>query len=324
VPRLSARLTFALLSAWCAGARAEADAVSITWQAEGAPPCTKPAAAEADVLRLAGAAAAPAKFRVRCETLSDSRQRCVVRLAEQDAQTERVLASCDEAREAVLLIMAMALTPSESASVESASLGATAGAPSPSSSSSSSRRPERQDRSRPQTARWLLSLAALADYRTLPRVSFGPALGVSFAATLWRLGLVARYLPPGPVADLPPGVEAEIEWFAGALSPSLVWRLGAWGVGPRAELELGMLRGRAHGVEESAPATALWVAASAGAELEVWLHRRVGLTLLALAGLPLQRPRFGFADDAPFYTAAPGFVRGTLGVTFRIDAATKE
>jgi hypothetical protein len=304
VPRLPAPLWFALLSAVCAGARAEAQAVSIDWQAEGARACTKPATAEAEVARLAGTSSVPTQFWVRCQALDDDRQRCVVRIAARNAQTERELASCEEAREAAILIMAMAMA------------GA---APPPADERAHAPKPPPRSVGQRDT-RWLLALAALVDHRTLPRVGFGPALGVSFALHGLRLGLAARYLPPCPVPDLPPGVEAQIDWFAGALSPAWLWRFGPVGVGPRAELELGALRGRARGVEAGDPTLAFWIAASAGAELEVWLHARLAVQLLALAGVPLSRPRFGFEDDAPFYTAPSYFVRGTLGLMVRIDA----
>jgi hypothetical protein len=303
VPRLPAGLWFALLSGCCADARAQAQAVSIDWQATGARACTKPATAEAEVAKLAGASAVPTKFWVHCQALDGDRQRCTVRVDAGDAQTERELASCEEAREAAILIMAMAM----------------AGAPPP-AAEHRAQTPEPPPRSvRHRDTRWLLALAALADHRTLPRVGFGPALEASFALRHWRLGVAARYLAPSQVPDLPSGVEAEIDWFAGALSPAWLRRFGPVEVGPRAELELGALRGRARGVEAGEPTLAFWIAAAAGAELEVWLHARLALQLVALAGVPLQRPRFGFEDDAPFYTAPSYFVRGTLGLMVRID-----
>lgn len=313
VPRLRAHPRLGLLTSCCVAlgaltavdAHAEAGPVTIAWQTEGEPACSKPAEAESEVVRLAGAPAASAHFDVRCQALSEGRQRCAVRVAESSAQSERVLASCAEARETALLIMAMALTPAP---------------PSPTPTTPEPTPAPADDTQQPHASRWLLSLAALADYGTLPGANFGPSLGVSFAWRLWHFGLAARYLPPRGVSELPPDVEAEVSWFAGALGAAWVWRAGAWGLGPRLELELGLQHGRARGVEQADPANAIWAAGSAGGVLELWLHARIGLELAALVGAPVRRPRFGFADDAPFYTATPYFVRGTLGVTFRLDA----
>jgi hypothetical protein len=302
VPRLPARLLLALLTSVSTTARARAD-VAIAWLAEGDAACTKPPGAESQVARLARAPLQRA-FEVRCAALLDGAQRCVLRVQGQEARSERVLASCDEAREAMILLMAMAEAP--------ASLAApTAHAP---------EADEAPSAAAGKGARWLLSTAALIDTRSLPGIAAGPALSVSFAAGLWRLGLGARYLAPRSVSGLPPGVGADIDLFAGSVSPALIWRRGAWGIGPRAELELGVLRGRARGVEERAPANALWLAATGGVALELWVHARIGLELAALVGAPLRRPRFGFLDEAPFFTAASYLARGTLGLIFRIDA----
>jgi hypothetical protein len=164
-----------------------------------------------------------------------------------------------------------------------------------------------------------LSAAVLVDHPTLPRTAFGVALGVGFTRRLLRLGLTGRYLPAQAVADLPRGVEAHIDWFTGALSAAAVWRFGILGVGPRVELELGALRGRARGVEESHPVSAFWIASSAGVELELWFHARVAAQFVAAVGTPFTRPRFAFADETAFHTVAPYFVRGALGLSIRID-----
>ncbi|HEX6244065.1 MAG TPA: hypothetical protein VFZ61_24285 [Polyangiales bacterium] len=300
-----------LLTLCCVGlassatrARAQTDALAIAWRAEGEPPCTKPEQAEQEVLRLAQPPLAPAQFEVRCRSEGErGAQRCAVRVVGRSGESERVLASCAEARETMLLIMAMALTPAPP--VAGAPVAAPADEPVPRESA---------------RGRWLLSLAALADYGTLPGANLGPSLALNFALRGWRLGIAARYLPPRAAADLPEGVEAEVSWFAAALTPAWVWRVGAWGIGPRIELELGLERGRARGVEQASPANAIWAAGAAGALLEVWLHPRIALELVALVGAPARRPRFGFAGDAPFYTATAYFVRGTLGLTFRLDA----
>jgi hypothetical protein len=302
VSRLVACLVVALWSGWSAGhAWAEPQALSIVWQAEGATPCTKPLDAEAEVLRLAGASSGAAtSFVVRSVALPDGRYATEVSVAGSQATSTRVLASCAEAREASLLLMAMALQPA------AASMAPSEDAPADPPAAHAA-------------ARWNLSAAALVDHNTLSRTGFGFALGVSYALDLLRFGLTGRYLPARSVTDLPPDVEADLDWLGAALSGAAIWRFAALGVGPRLELELGALRGRAQGVEESAPASAFWIATSAGVELEYWFHERVGAQLVATLGVPLQRPQFAFADEAPFHTVAAYFVRGAIGLTFRLD-----
>ncbi len=302
-----------VLAVWLAATQVRAQAapaIEVAWKAKGVGErCTKPAGVEAEVSALAGSAAAQesAHFAVEVEALPEGRQRLSVARAGTGTR-DRELASCAEAREAAVLIMATALGAEASAAqapsepVEAQETGASISA------------------EMGVAPRFTLTLSALLDVFTLPGVGAGPALSAGYAHGLLRAGISARYLPAREVPGVPGGATIRIDSFAGSVHAGALFRFASTAFGPRAELELGNLRGRASGVMDKVTGNTFYAALFAGAELELWLHSRIGLSLLVLAGPALRRPRFALEDNIGRYTTRALVLRAGLGITVRIDS----
>jgi hypothetical protein len=301
-----------VLVVWLAATQVRAQAaptLEVAWNAKGiGEPCSKPEGVEAEVLALAGSSAAQesALFSIEIEALPEGRQ--LLRVTRDSAGARsRELATCAEAREAAVLIMATALgaepsvqeapaapaEPQETGGSIAAELGV--------------------------APRFTLTLSTLLDVYTLPGVGAGPALSAGYAHGLLRTGVSARYLPARAAPDVPGGAAMRIDSFAGSVHLGALFRFASTAFGPRAELELGNLRGRASGVEEKVTRSTFYAALLAGAELELWLHSRIGLSLLVLVGPALRRPRFALEDNAATYTSKSLVLRAGLGITVRID-----
>jgi hypothetical protein len=269
---------------------------------------------EAAVLDLAGSERPrqTQHFQVEVTALSDGRYRLRVSRAGTEGARARELATCAEAREAAILIMATALgTEQQDANALAADASAQPVAePKPANTTVAARG---------VPPRFTLTLAALLDYGTLPGVGVGPSLDVSYAHGLLRAGVAAHYLPARSAPVVPDPASIRIDSFAFSLHGGALFRFAQSAFGPRAELELGALRGRPKGVDEAVTESAFWLTLLGGGELEQWFHSRVGMQLFVLVGPALRRPRFALADGAAVYTTAPLVLRAGLGVTVRID-----
>ena len=305
------------LSAWRTCAQ-EAPAIAIAWivesseaESDAAESCEKPANMDAEVLQLAPRipSGAAARFEVRLQALSEGRYLLRVSSAAAPVARARELGSCQEAREAAALIVAMALGLEAS----------------PSSSVAAASEPEAAKAQHSRIAelgvptRVTFTILALLDLGTLPGVGVGPALDLGLASGLLRLGLSAHYLPARTAPGVPAGAKIRLDSYALTLHGAALFRFGRTAFGPRAELELGALRGVPRGLEDGKTLTAWRTALLGGLELELWLHPRIGLQLTVQAGSPLGRPRFALADNAAEYTTSALIVRAALGMTVWID-----
>jgi hypothetical protein len=305
-----------------AASRASAEAqpaLEVAWTGgEGEAGCARPERLEEQVRELAagtalGFARAPAQFQVQVESVGQGRYRLSVSRTGAGDAGSRELASCSEAREAAIVIMATALGDEADDSAPAPGAPPAAGA----------------DENAPPSAdivaemgvspRFTLTLAALLDYGTLPGIGVGPMLDVGYANGLLRAGVSARYLPAREAPDVPAGASMHIDSYGFGVHGAALFRFATTAFGPRAELELGALRGRARGVEDAVTRRTFWCSLLLGAELEAWFHSRVGAQLFVLAGPALSRPRFALEDSAAVYTTGRLVLRGGLGVTVRID-----
>lgn len=305
------------LAAWRTHAQ-EAPSIAIAWSVDSgaestsdvAAACEKPANMDAEVLRLASSipSRAAARFEVRLQALSGGRYLLRVSSSDAPVARSRELGSCQEAREAAALIVAMALGLEESQ---------------PSAVASGSEREAQGEHSISAEmgvpTRITLTILALLDLGTLPGIGVGPAFDLGVASGLLRLGLAAHYLPPRDAPGIPATAKIRLSSYALRLHGAALFRFGRTAFGPRAELELGALRGMARGVEDAVTRTAWRAALLGGLALELWLHPRVGLQLAVLAGSPLGRPRFALEDNAARYTTSALIVRAALGMTVWID-----
>jgi len=168
----------------------------------------------------------------------------------------------------------------------------------------------------PAGCRWgrpALALSALGDLGALP----GPAGGGELAFGLSRCALgasaaVRGLAPRTGEAELDAGAGGDLWLIAAGAALGLHADLGAVSLGARAGLEAGAMSGRGVGINHPDSGRALWLAASAGAQLVVPLGARLG----ALVGLdlvvPLRRPRFVIDDLGSVHRASP--VTGRLAV----------
>jgi len=291
--------------------------VQLRWPSDAA--CPPPAAAEAEIARLLGkryAELPPTTFRVELRTLGDGYE-LALHFSDADLdEAQRVsLHTCAEVHEAAVLLAAMSLGPTAPPAPE----------PQPPEPEPE---PEPARKTYPLVLR--LDLAAVLDTSSLPGVSAGPALGVSLTYGPWLAAIGGRFLAPRDAShNLPEGVRAPIDLFAGALTLGYRAALRRLQIGPLAELELGYLRGRSEGTEEAVAAGALWAALWAGVALSSrWDElvsspspsalSRLELSLSCLLGAPLSRPRFSLADEAHFYTTAAVGFRAFVAVSIAL------
>lgn len=276
--------------------------VSISW--DGPPSCPRPPTLEADVARRLGADApaveeADIEVRVREQ---DGGYELSMRVAREgpNASREVQLADCAEVRRAAVLLITTALSPErEESAANSPQAAAEPDLP---------------------AAAWSLRAGALGDLRALPKPTLGPLLGIGYGPRSLRLWAEARYLARARSDRA--AVSVDIDLFAGALGAAYVWRAGPLAFGPVIEAEFGAQRVRSVGLG-SAPGArwADWECLLFGGLLDLETRARFGVSLVALAGVPLRRAEFEL--DRPTSTGSnlayeTRAITGRLQLVFRL------
>ena len=245
---------------------------------------------ERELQRLLGDTPPSAQAEVDVSTLPDGRYHLALQLmaAEQPATRELSLASCADVRHAAALLIATAL---QDARADSQPIAAGIGLE--------------------------LRLGLAFDALGLPAVSGGPELGVGLRAGGLRLGLEGRYLLAREARDDDSQLRADVDLLAGSLAAAYVFALGPLAVGPGLAIELGRLGARARG-EQARDLGTLWASALVGARVELPLTRTFGLILAAQLSVPLRRPTFSLAGEAPFYETRAVGLRALIALNVQL------
>jgi hypothetical protein len=165
---------------------------------------------------------------------------------------------------------------------------------------------------------WSLRLQAILDLASVPAITGGPGVGIGYAlpghARVW---VDARYLFARETEVLGTA-RADVDLFALALGGTWLWQRGGWSGGPLAELEAGVVRGKA--TENAAGGgTAPWLSAWLGASA-IYSRERLGVSLSAALGVPFIRPEFSVAGSEEFYRTRPVSGRATLALSVALGA----
>lgn len=214
------------------------------------------------------------------------------------SERDLTVPTCAQAQHAAALLIAAALDLDEETSGES---------------------PYQESSPKGET-RTLLRAGAIADVGSLPAGTAGPALGVFFSGPSLRGWVDARYLIPRRARDTDSGLVADIDLFSGAIGLARLWKVGPLAVGPCVELEVGALRARAAGEQDSRTRATLWLGSSVG--LMVSHPRSVrelaDLGMSALVSVPWLRQPFALGDEAPFYSTSRFAFRAAIWLAFDV------
>ena len=315
--------------------------VRIAWRDDSA--CPRPQGLEADVARLLGARSEKmSEMEVRIQVARSGRGPFALTFVVDDltrrAERRVQLASCEEVREAAVLLIATAIDPAAAlrpapappsppeqppppaASARPPQAAATDAPPPPRAPASAPTGP-RLRRGRFAAARWSLLVGALADLQALPGPSGGPSLGASLVGRSTIVWTQARYLFPRDV-DAEGDPRSKLDLFAAGVGASYGVTLGPARLGPAAELEFGLLRTQNRGERRADNAATRWGNALLGALIALWPRERVGLELGLFAGLPIWRPELLLRDGTPRHTTDAWSLRATL--TLRVSLGSKD
>jgi hypothetical protein len=241
----------------------------------------------------------PTEFEIDIDRAGDGYE---LELEVDGREREVELASCQEAQDAAVLLIATAIDPDAILRVEKPP------PPPP--------EPAKPPRQKPPPYRWSLLLGGLFDLQSLPGPIAAPNLGALWQGACWRSWLALRYLPARKARGV--DVDAQVDLFASALGGAHVWELGPIKLGPAAELELGALRardvrGRVSAQNDAGP----WGSALFGALAAYGATKRIGVELGLYVGVPLWRPELSVRNASSFYTTAPVTMR--LALTARVS-----
>jgi hypothetical protein len=278
-------------------------------------------------------------------TAEGTRFRARVALGEAGADGERVLeaASCREAADAALLIVAMAIDPRiggapeappddepEVPTVEPQTQAAAIPEPAPSVVEDTQRdRPvgtiapaSSTPPSRPRAARRLSALLRASGgvgFASGPGASGVVAIGAAIAGARFRVELDADVWTPRSRRD--PGDPSRGVAVIG-------WSIGARGCGSplarKLELPLcaglrgGALRGRGVGEVAATHGTSPWILATAGVGVWGWIRPRFALALDVEGMVALTRPAFSLSPGDFTWRAPAGGVRAIFGPVVRL------
>lgn len=315
--------------------------IRIAWGEDSA--CPRPEALEADVARLLGSRSEKmSELELNIQVVRSGRESFALTFVVDDltrrAERRVQLASCEEVREAAVLLIATAIDPAAvlrpappppipaeppAAPNEQPPQAAATDAPPPPSARTpaSAATRERPARRRLAAARWSLLVGALGDLQALPGASGGPSLGASLAGRSTAVWTQARYLFPREVeGESDP--RSELDIFAAGLGASYAVTLGPTRLGPAAELEFGMIRTQNRGERRDDNAATRWGNALLGGLFSLWPRARVGVELGLFAGLPIWRPELRLRDGSLRYQTDSWSLRATL--TLRVSLGSKD
>lgn len=301
---MGARCVFVALLTWIAWplplhAQRTPD-VTVEWDAPA--DCAAPGNFLAEVARLVGpewSKQGTIEFEVQLEQESSTRWWLRLEVDGNRAEGERelVMRSCDDVRQAAVLLAALALDPE-------ATSDAIALPPEPEPAASG-------DVPQRGVAPFVLvTMDALA----LPTPAFGPALGVGLFDERWRVDVGALLLLPTR-GDAQ--ASAEIGLASGSLDLAYLVGGAPFALGPIARLEIGWMFASAPALPRATSGGSIWSAGFAGLQAELTLGWHVGLRLELLGGLPFVRPRFALHDGETLHTPRPATARASAGGVLR-------
>lgn len=172
-------------------------------------------------------------------------------------------------------------------------------------------------------ARATIRIDAVGQFlRVLPAVAgfgVGGAIGVMWPHA--RAELRGHwYLPSDATEASAPRAGGRIDLWtiapAGCWVPT--WRRGSLALPLCGGVELGGMRGRSIGVDESGGATALFLSITADATLVYSPIPRLGLRLGPQVAILARRPAFNLRDREPLFAAGPAALRLVAGIELRL------
>ncbi len=277
--------------------------VSIRWS--GA--CPRPFGLEAEVSQLLGGKRpqlAKTEFEVEVDEERGGYELALeVDSAASKAERTVRVATCQEAQDAAVLLIATAIDPDAVLRVQKPP-------PPP---------PPPQPPEPPQPKappyRWSVVLRGTFDLQSLPGPTVGPSFGGLWQDRRWRAWVDVRYLAGRTASARDADVEARLDLFAASLGGAQVWTWGPVVLGPALELEAGALRARdVRGQVRSKNDSGPWGSVQLGAIAAYRATERIGAELGVFAGVPLWRPELSAGGVGAFYTTASVTMRLALGI----------
>ncbi len=326
---------FCAALSWASSASAQSTPWTLSWEAP--PLCPTEQSVRAQIASLIGDTdlAEPVHITARITPTSAHAWRASLTTETRGAPGTRTLdaASCPELADAVAVILAWMIDPSMRARTAPPApvVGPPVAAPTPPvappptppapppaetsrvSTSDAQTPPTRA--SQPRSWRVRVALGARADLGPLPSFAVGPAARVSIVRGRWRVFVHGSWRPsqrfehtvsPSTGGDFDlwtAGAGACLRWPARPVTPTLC-----------AGLEAGAITGAGFGVTRPSTDRQPWIAASAGAGIELPVASWLAFTARASALVPLVRPRFVIENVGEVFQPAP------VGLLTEIDA----
>lgn len=315
-------------------------AVELRWRAPASCPDRDAALATIDAL-LQGHTPADGETFTADVTIEAAGDRFRARVALGEGERTLEAATCREAADAALLIVAMAVDPRigappdepppeepalpEPTPPEPARVPEPAVAPDARTSVTTSRNtetiapPSRTRSTRRRTPlHALVRASAGVGYGGPPKASAVIAIGVALAGPRFRVELDGDLWTPKQSKD--PDLDRGIEVIG--------WTIGVRGCGSPlagkleipicAGLRTGALRGKGTGQVDATPKSTQWILASAGFGIWGWIRPRFALALDVEALVPFGRPVFDLGTGEFSYKAPPAGIRAIFGPVVRL------
>lgn len=271
---------------------------SLRWSAPAG--CPNPSSVRARVATLVGAGAQRAA-RVRWEVTvraDGTGFLAAVRAVNDGVVSAQNLSAprCDELAETAALLLAWTVQPDG---------GPIPAAPAP---------PPPVVSPTPPTVRWgHVGLGGRVDVGLAPTTAVGPTLRLGLGGRRWSAHLDAAWLPPQEAsADARRG--GRFEAWTVALSLCGRWGRGRWRAGPCAGIEAGAIHARGYGISDPVGVVEPWIAARAGAAVDLALVGPVHLVAAVLVRVPLRRAEFVLENVGRVHQSEALGVLGDLGV----------
>jgi hypothetical protein len=148
----------------------------------------------------------------------------------------------------------------------------------------------------------------------LPGTTPGAGIYGSLQSSWFRIELGAQAFWAGVARyESPPEVGADLHLFAAALRGCVVPGAGQWFFPICAGSELGVMRGRGFGVEETAVSSGLWGGVVFGPAAQWCMTRRVSLWVEADAVLSVLTPEFHMRNLSTLYAPPSAGARAAAG-----------
>lgn len=287
---------------------AEADVV-LDWAA----PATCPSGAEvrAQTLRLLGGKPRPLPGgtpRIRARVEAGLAWRVVIESGAGPTLRRRLLEanSCAGLADATALIVALMIDPD--------AVAAARPGPSPAPAPPSPPEPAQPAR---RATRLALAVLGVSHLGILPSLDLGAGASLAIVRAAWRFELQASYgfrRDQSVAAPAPSGAYGTFDYFGGDLGACRIFAGRRVIAGPCADVEVGVLSARGHGVTQGLTGNAPWLGMGAGGYVAVVASHRLSFPLRAGLLLPLTRPEFVIVNvQGRVYREPPLAARASLG-----------